>query len=196
MIPSGWLQLPYAVLFAVLIAVALVKLIRAFTWQNRVSLVFELAMNVSMLVMVFPVGVSRIVAVQVAVFSLGAFWYFARALGFGDPAPDFEEAESGHQLGPLHLGYHAAMMLTMVWMNVAMIPHGRPTTGHFSMIGIAQPEEFVAGLALSAVLTGGTLNQLVAVLRANHRRHRLRCATDLGMSGGMLAMTLPMLNLL
>ncbi len=195
MIPAGWLQLPYAALFMVLVAVALVKLVRAYAWQNRVSLSFEVAMNASMLVMVFSWGVSRLVAAQVIVFSLGALWYFARALGFGDPAPDFEEPGASHQLGPLHLGYHGAMMLTMVWMNVAMIPHGRPRTGHFSMIGVAQPTEFVAGLALSAVLTGGTLNQTVAVLKATGHRHRLRCGADVGMSAGMLAMTAPMLNL-
>lgn len=196
MIPSGWLQLPYAALFAVLIAVALVKLVRAFAWQNRVSLTFELAMNASMLIMVFSWGVSRLVVFQVIVFSLGALWYFARALGFGDPAPDFEEPEGGHLLGPLHLGYHGTMMLAMIWMNVAMIPHGRPSTGHFSMIGIAQPAEFVAGLVLSAVLAAGTMNQLVALVRAQSSRHRIRCASDLGMSSGMLAMTAPMLNLL
>lgn len=195
MVPSGWLQVPYAALFAALIVVALVKLPRAHAWQNRVSLGFELGMLASMLVMVFPLGVSRFVVLQVIVFSLGTLWYLARALGFGDPAPDFEEPDGTHQLGPLHLGYHGAMMLTMIWMNIAMIPHGRPSTGHFSMIGVAQTEEFVAGLVLSVVLAAGTLNQLLALLRATNSRHRLRCGADAGMSAGMLAMTAPMLNL-
>lgn len=196
MIPQGWLQAPYAILFAALLAVASVKLVRAFAWQNRVSLALELAMIASMLVMVFPMGVSRLVVPQTIVFALGALWYLARAFGFGDPAPDFEEADSGHPLGPLHLGYHAVMMLTMVWMVVSMVPHGRPTTGHFSMIGFGQPLALLSGVLLSIVLAAGTLSQLLALVRVRTLRSRLRCAADLGMSGGMLAMTAPMLALL
>lgn len=188
MIPSGLLQVPYAGLFAILSLVAVVRLVRVHTWPARLTGAFELAMSVAMFVMVFNWGVSRAVTLHVVVFVCGALWYFARAFGLDERlvVPDV------HTHGPLHLGYHALLMLTMVWMVVSMIPHGRPVTGHFSMIGMGQPVAFVAGMVLSGVQTLGTIVLLVRLIRGRHPR--LSALYDVGMSAGMLAMTAPMIN--
>lgn len=190
MIPTGWLQAPYAVLFVTLTLVALRRIVAPQGWVPRVTTAFEVLMGAAMLIMVFNWGVSRAVPLQVIVFSLGAIWYLARALGLDERFPS--GASEAHTHGPLHLGYHALLMLTMVWMVLAMIPHGRPVTGHFGMIGVGQLVYFVLGIVLSGAMTVGTIVLAARLARGVH--HRLAALYDVGMSLGMLAMTAPMIN--
>lgn len=89
---------------------------------DTVSSLLHLAMSGAMLAMPASWGAST--PVQIVVFSAGAFWYGGLALF--RPAAD---ARLG--VGPLSHGthggglwYHAAMMLAMVWMAVAMTPAG------------------------------------------------------------------------
>ena len=88
-----------------------------------VSNLLHLAMSGAMARDARVVGGAR--ARQVVVFSAGAFWYAGLALfrPDGGRAPGRRPLSHGTHGG--RLWYHAAMMLAMVWMAVAMIP-GRP----------------------------------------------------------------------
>lgn len=195
MIPPGPLQPVYAGLFLALAVFATLRLIRSGGAVDRVGWALELAMSISMFVMVFDWGVSRWVVLQSIVFGAGAVWYLARSFGPGESDEVSEhptaDAHVGHS--PLHLAHHAVMMGAMIWMLIAMIPHGRNLLGHFAMVTPRQLWAFMIGAGLSLVLAVALVALVVAWVRARNR-HGVR-GYDVAMTAGMLAMVAPMLTL-
>lgn len=216
MIPPGPLQPIYATLFVVLALAAGHGLLRAGGRTDRVGWALELAMAVSMFVMVFDWGVSRWVVFQSIVFGAGGLWYLARAFGLGtstmagvladDAAFDAADADGSGRIdgdevapsahsshSPLHLAHHAVMMGAMIWMLIAMIPHGRGVLGHFAMISPRQVWPFMIGAGLSLLLAASLVALTVGWLRGRDRHGRR--GYDVAMTAGMFAMVAPMLTL-
>ncbi|MBW4041836.1 MAG: DUF5134 domain-containing protein [Acidobacteria bacterium] len=133
---------------------------------DRVSNLLHLAMTGSMIAMPWPWAVPALP--QVVVFSAGAFWYAGAALfrPSADARLGVGHGAHGHLAG---LWYHAAMMLAMVWMAVAMVPavadgtggmagmaHAAPTVGGTGMTGDA-PWALALSIALGAGFAGAAV---------------------------------------
>ncbi|WP_375390021.1 DUF5134 domain-containing protein [uncultured Amnibacterium sp.] len=112
---------------------------------DRVSNLLHLLMSAAMAAMPWPWAFPALP--QVLVFSAGAFWYAGIALF--RPTADAGLGVGHGRHGVAGLLYHAAMMLVMVWMAVAMLP-GPPARTDAAG---------TAGTAMSA-MTGGAAETL------------------------------------
>ena len=112
---------------------------------DRVSNLLHLLMSAAMTAM--PWSWAPPALPQVVVFSAGAFWYAGVALY--RPTADAGIGVGHGRHGAAGLWYHAAMMLAMVWMAVAMIP-GAPEAGDGSGMSMAH----MGGAAAGAGMTG------------------------------------------
>lgn len=114
---------------------------------DRVSNLLHLLMSAAMVAMPWPWAAPALP--QVVVFTAGAFWYAGVAL-FRPAADAGLGVGHGAHGGVPALWYHAAMLLAMVWMAVAMTP-GTPSVdaGMSGMAGMAH-----GAAAQDAAVTG------------------------------------------
>ncbi|MGT2426214.1 DUF5134 domain-containing protein [Amnibacterium kyonggiense] len=168
---------------------------------DRISNLLHLLMAGAMTAMPWPWAVPALP--QVVVFSVGAFWYVGVALF--RPAADAQlgVGHAGHG-GAAGLWYHAAMLLAMVWMAVAMVPAApgdtmAGMTGMTGMAGMAHgagasltgwvPWALAASIALGAAFAGAAVVLLVQLIRAAagaaHRTEVADLAASAGMAAGM-----------
>ncbi|WEG08654.1 DUF5134 domain-containing protein [Microbacterium horticulturae] len=122
---------------------------------DRGSYLAHLLMSVSMAIMPWTWSMAVPTVLQVVVFTLAALWFVALMV-----FPAHGGAGSGHH-GPLALGYHAAMMISMAWMSALMtitMPGGTADHSHEAgeMPGMAMP-----GMAMPNMTTpvAGTAGQ-------------------------------------
>jgi hypothetical protein len=109
--------------------------VRAVTGRDvpdRVSNLLHLAMSAAMTAMPWSWGPPALP--QVLVFTAGASWYAGTALF--RPTADAGLGVGHGRHTAAGLWYHAAMMLAMVWMAVAMIPSGPGATAAADMGGM------------------------------------------------------------
>lgn len=121
------------VLFAIVAAWSIVRLVVAYSWIDRVSNGLHVVMAVVMILMPWSAYAKLPAVAQIVFFSAAALWYVYLALF--DPHAQAGPGE-GHHRGPALLWYHAGMMASMVWMAIAMTPLTTSSMPGMSMSGM------------------------------------------------------------
>lgn len=115
-----WASALVTVLFAASAAYCLLRIVIGASATDRANSFVHFVMSVTMACMPWPAYTSVPSILPIIVFSAAALWYLALAMFRRDPAAS--DAAAHHAGSALLAGYHALMMIGMVWMAVAMMP--------------------------------------------------------------------------
>lgn len=161
--------------------------VRGGSWADRVCDTFHVLMSLSMVAMAWPWGTAVPVLPQVLLFAAASVWFVLMAVLPPDRPPrNREHTDRGAWLPWLHV----VMMVSMVWMLLAMPAlHGATTA--------AGPLTVLSGVAVLVLLVSGTVLSVTAtvpVVTGGRSGPRLPWhAAHVAMGAGMVAMVAPLL---
>jgi len=179
-------------------ATAMYATVRLFADRKLLLIVgnaLHLVMSVVMVAMCWPWWSLLPQVPQTLFFSAGVVWFGAIAI-LQARRRITRSAAGGHSAW--HQVAHAAMMLAMVWMILAM-PSGTDATTHAHHHGGLEPWAALTGVAITAALAISGVIFLVELIRCLRGRttwlgHTGDVASGTLMSFGMAAMCWPMIT--